>query len=216
MIEPIDPKIANLNLSFKRRISKSRTLTEDVELVGIFQQFGLNLLEYKIPREEIFAMVPKVMQGRKPEIISQQALEFLVNEFDAEVVQDSNGRTVLNFPQEKPKGDEMNVLSEVAERSGQKRSLVKEVYEALLKTIRITLKNERRIRLPDFAVVKVQYRPAKEKRKGRNPWTGKPMTFKAKAASNKLRITPIKFMKDWCNEKLEVVAPVKKKSKKKD
>lgn len=196
----------------KRARTHGNSVKDDIELENIFTQFGLTLLNPKVPRDAVFSQVPVIMQGRKPELISSKALDFLVQEFDVEVITDTNGRTILNFPQ-KPKGDEMNLFAEVAEKSGQKRSVVKAVYEALLSRIRVNLKNERRVRLPDFAVVKVQFRKAKEKRRGRNPFNGKKMWFKARPASNKLRITPLKRMKDWCAEKLEVIEP-KKKSKK--
>lgn len=211
---PISPEVAKLNLGFKRRISKSRKLTDDVELENIFREFGLSLIQNKQSREVIFSSVRGLWQGKKPEILSQKALDFLVQEFDAEIIQDENNRTIINFPQQKPKGDEMSLINEVAERSGQKRSVVKEVYEALLKTIRITLKKERRIRLPDFAVVKVSYRKPRERAKKWNPFEKKKTWVEARPASNKLKISPIKKMKDWCAEKVEVVEPEKKKKKK--
>lgn len=209
-----DPKIAKLNLGYKRRASKKgRSLGDDVKLENVLREFGLTLFA-GIPREEVFAQVPIAMRSRKPEYLTKAALEFLVDEFDAKVVTDQHGRNALSFPEEKPKGDEMNLISEVAERAGQKRSVVKDVYEALLKTVRITLRNERRIRLPDFAVVKVSYRKPRERQKKWNPFKKKKTWVEARPASNKIRISAIKKFKTWAAEKIEVVEPKKKHKKK--
>lgn len=204
-----------------RRVKLDRTrgsaLRDDIELENLFRQFGMTIIgTIGLAREQIWADVPKRMQGVLSSALNQKALDFLVTEFNAEVISDENGRTFLNFPQDKPKGEEMNLFSEVAERCGQKRSVVKEVYEALLKTVRITLKSERRIRLPEFAVVKVKYQKPRERAKKWNPFTKKKAWVDARPASNKIRVTPIKFFKEWAANKVEVVEPKKKKKSKKD
>lgn len=213
----INPAIAKLNLSHKRRISKKKDLQDDAELATLFMQMGINFPAYlKRPngREEAFLQVPVVMRGKKPELFSSKVLDFLISDFDAEVITNTDGRTVLNFPQEKPKGDEMNLFAEVAEKSGQKRKVVKEVYDALLSRIRVHLKNDRAIRLPDLCRIRVAYKKAVEKHRGTNPFTGeKNFLFKARPAANRLKISPLKRLKDYVAEKVEVVEPVKKKKK---
>jgi nucleoid DNA-binding protein len=211
----VDPAISKLNLSYKRRISKKRDLKDDAELASLFLQVGINFADYlRRPngREEAFALVPKLLQGKRPELYSTKGLDFLVQEFDAEVIADQNGRSFLSFP-EKPKGDEMNLFAEVAEKCGHKRKIVKEVYDALLSKIRVHLKNDRRIRLPEFAIVKISYRPPRERAKKWNPFKHKKTWVEARPASNKIRISPVKQLKDYVTDKVEVVAPKKKKKK---
>ena len=203
-----------LDRQAKLERTRYKSVADDIELENIFRQFGLSII--KSPnRRDVFKSVPKVMEGKRPEYLTSKALDFLVQEFDAEVVTDNLGRTILQFPKEKPKGESMNLFSEVAEKSGHKRKMVKEVYEAILSRIRVNLKNERYIRLPDLCRIRVSYRPAKEKRRGINPFNGKKMWFKARPASNKLRFSPLKAMKDYVADKVEVVEPKKKRKKKK-
>jgi nucleoid DNA-binding protein len=205
-----------LDRQAKRERIRGTVLRDDIELENMFIQFGLSIIGTQgAEREAIFAQVPLKMQGRRVDLILSKALDFLIQEFDAEVIDDDNGRSILNFPKEKPKGDEMNLFSAVAERCGQKRSVVKEVYEALLKTVRITLKNERRIRLPEFAVVKVKYQKPRERAKKWNPFKKKKAWVEARPASNKIRVTPIKVFKEWATNKIEVIEPKKKHKKSK-
>lgn len=104
----------------------------------------------------------------------------------------------------------MSIISSIAERSEQKRSVVKKVYAALIEVITHDLKKERRVRLPDLGIVGIKFRPARAKRKGINPFTKKETTFKARPASNKLKFRFAKGLRLFV-EKLEVVEPKKKK-----
>lgn len=104
----------------------------------------------------------------------------------------------------------MSIISDVAERCEQKRSVVKEVYGALVKEVTHALKENRKVRLPDLGVLAIRYRPARPKRKGINPFTKKEQTFKAKPASNKLKFRFAKSLRVF-SEKLPVVAPKKRK-----
>jgi DNA-binding protein HU-beta len=187
---------------------------DDVELVNIFLQFGINPLY--VSKEEAFKTLPTILTGRKF-ALAPNAINFLTDQYGDRIsmATDFNGKTEVTFHEEKRKDENMSLISEVAEKSGQKRRVVKEVYEAMLSVIRVSLKNDRYIRLPDLCRIKVSYRPAKEKRKGMNPFTGKKQWFKARPASNKLRFSPLKAMKTYVAAKVEVVAPVKKKKKSK-
>jgi len=50
--------------------------------------------------------------------------------------------------------------------------------------------------LPGLMKVRVITKPATKARKGTNPFTGEPMTFKAKPARNIVRIRPLSALKD--------------------
>jgi nucleoid DNA-binding protein len=50
--------------------------------------------------------------------------------------------------------------------------------------------------IPDICMLVAQDKPAVKARKGRNPFTGEEMMFKAKPASRKVRIRPLKKLKD--------------------
>lgn len=192
---------------------------DDIELENILRQFGLSIIN--IPpalgsREAVFAEVPHLMDGRRPEYLDKKALNFLIDEFNAEVIDDGKGHAVLNFPRGEAQGDDMaSFFARVAKKSGQKQSLVKEVYEAMLVICRVSLRDDRYVRLPDLVRIRVAYRPAKERRKGINPFTGKKQWFEAKEAKNTVKVSPLKRLKDYVAAKVEVVDTRKKKKVKK-
>lgn len=104
----------------------------------------------------------------------------------------------------------MSIISNVAERCGQKRSVVKEVYSALVEEVAHSLKEDRRVRLPDLGIIGLKFRPARKKSKGISPFTKKEVVFKARPASNKLKFrfaTDLRKLAD----KLPAVAPKKHK-----
>lgn len=185
---------------------RNKGLSSDVELVKLFNALGLGQ-EFLKDKEEAFKLVPQRLEGRKREFVSDAALEFLVSEFNAELLNPGDGNQYVHF---KPKGDDVNLLSEVAEKSGQKRAVVNEVYTALRKCIRINLKNERRVNLPDLGILKLVFKPAREKKKGVSPFTKKPMVFKAKPASNKLKFRPSKKLRAYIEDKIGITPPKKK------
>lgn len=186
---------------------------DDVYLTNMFRQFGIDYLS--TPKDQVYELLRAKIEGKKLSI-TDAALDFLKEHYGDQIQAeiDFNAKVLIKFQEVKiKKGEEMNLFTEVAEKSGQSRKIVKSVYEALCSRIRVNLKNERRIRLPELGILKISFRAAKEKRKGRNPFNGKIMTFKAKPASNKLRFTPVKDMKEYVKEKIEVVAPKKKHKK---
>lgn len=186
---------------------------DDVYLINMFRQFGVDYLH--TPKDQVYEILRKKIEGKKLSI-TDAALNFLKEHYGEQLVVeiDFNHKVLVTFQEVKmKKGEEMNLMTEVAEKSGQSRKIVKAVYEALCSRIRVNLKNERRIRLPELGILKISFRAAKEKRKGRNPFSGKEMWFKAKPASNKLRFSPVKVLKEYVKDKIEVVAPKKKKKK---
>lgn len=106
----------------------------------------------------------------------------------------------------------MNIRAAIAEASGQKPKVVKQVYESLVDVVQENLKSDRRVRLPGLGILSIKFKPARPKRKGMNPFTKEMTTFKAKPASNKLKFRPAKDLKVFA-DKLPKVEP-KKKGKK--
>ena len=69
---------------------------------------------------------------------------------------------------------------------------------ALEETIRVSIskKGPRTFMLPGLLKITVTSVPAKPARKGINPFTGEPTTFKAKPATVKVKVRPMKKLKD--------------------
>jgi nucleoid DNA-binding protein len=73
---------------------------------------------------------------------------------------------------------------------------VKGVLETLANVGYKELKKNGVFLVPGFAKFVVIKKPATKARKGTNPFTGEPMTFKAKAARKIVRARPVKAAKD--------------------
>ncbi len=73
---------------------------------------------------------------------------------------------------------------------------VKEVLENLVTIGHKQLKRSGVFTLPGFAKFRVVKKPAQKARKGKNPFTGEEMIFKAKPASKVVRARPVKACKD--------------------
>ena len=73
---------------------------------------------------------------------------------------------------------------------------VKGVLETLATIGYKELKKNGVFLVPGFAKFVVIKKPATKARKGTNPFTGEPMTFKAKPARNIVRARPVKAAKD--------------------
>ena len=184
--------------------------SEDVELANIFRELGIaNFMS--LPRSDAFKLVPSRLEGRKALSLTKRALEFLEENFDMKLVRDKDMRQLVHFSKG---GKTMNLTKQLVEESGQPRKIVKKVYDALLGQIQKGLKEDRSVRLPGIGKLRIRFKPARAKKKGRNPFTGKDMIFKAKPASNKLRFRPAKELKEFVG-KLKVVAPKGKTKKKK-
>ena len=106
----------------------------------------------------------------------------------------------------------LNIRKAIAEKSEQKPKVVREVYDALVDVVQDTLKSDRRVRLPGLGIVSIKFKPARPKRKGKNPFTGEMTTFKANPASNKLKFRPAKELKNFV-DRLPKVEPKKKRKK---
>jgi len=75
---------------------------------------------------------------------------------------------------------------------------VRALLAALEETIHasISKKGPRTFVLPGLLKITVTNVPAKKARKGINPFTGEPATFKAKPATVKVKVRPMKKLKD--------------------
>ncbi len=73
------------------------------------------------------------------------------------------------------------------------------VFESLNKIIKKSLKSGGLFTMPGLLKMKVVKKPASPERQGVNPFTKQPMVFKAKPASKKVRVLPLKNLKDFVN-----------------
>ena len=87
----------------------------------------------------------------------------------------------------------------IAEKTGLTRKQVAACFEALTSVMARDLKKFGTYTLPGLAKMKVVKKPATKAREGVNPFTGEKMTFKAKPASKKVRVMPLKNLKGMVN-----------------
>lgn len=90
------------------------------------------------------------------------------------------------------------LLSTLAERTGVAKKDVTAVIGELAVVVEGHLKKggPGKFTLPGLLKMTVKNSPAKKARKGINPFTGEPTTFKAKPASRKVKITALKALKE--------------------
>ena len=90
------------------------------------------------------------------------------------------------------------LLNAVVEASGEdiSRRQVKAVLEAMATIGYKELKRNGIFTVPGFAKFRVVKKPATKEREGKNPFTGEPMTIKAKPARNVVKVRPLKKLKD--------------------
>lgn len=90
------------------------------------------------------------------------------------------------------------LLQYIAENTELTKNKTAEVFELLNAAINAHLcKNSAGIfTLAGIAKFKVKHMPAQKARKGRNPFTGEEVMFKAKPARNVVKIRPLKKLKD--------------------
>ena len=90
------------------------------------------------------------------------------------------------------------LMNEIAEATELSRKNVIAVFEALGDVIKHDLgkKGPGTFVIPGLMKIRVIKKPATKARKGKNPFTGEMMTFKAKPARNVVRIRPLRALKD--------------------
>ena len=94
-----------------------------------------------------------------------------------------------------------DLISKLAEEHADKlsRKDVKSVLESLAAVGYKELKKTGVFLLPGFAKFVVIKKPATKEREGINPFTKEKMIFKAKPASKKVRVLPLKSLKAMVN-----------------
>ena len=90
------------------------------------------------------------------------------------------------------------VLSQIASETGLTRAQVESVMDQLELLINRHIKKRAvgEFSLPGLLKIRSVKRPAMKKRMGRNPKTGEQIEIPAKPAENRVRITPLKRMKE--------------------
>jgi len=91
------------------------------------------------------------------------------------------------------------VLLQISKDTGLTRKQVSSVFESLGGAIKKSLRGNGIFTMPGLCKMKVVKRPATKAREGINPITKEKMTFKAKPASKKVRILPLKNLKGFVN-----------------
>jgi DNA-binding protein HU-beta len=91
------------------------------------------------------------------------------------------------------------VMAQIAKDTGLSKKQVAEVFDSLSGLIKKSLKSAGIFTLPGLLKMRVVKKPATKAREGVNPFNGEKMTFKAKPASKKVRVAPLKFMKEMVN-----------------
>lgn len=87
-------------------------------------------------------------------------------------------------------------IGEIAEKSGLSKKDVNAVFEAALAVATAQLKAGNEVTLPGLAKLKAVHKPAKPAHEGINPFTKQPQMFAAKPASTKVKLSPVKAIKD--------------------
>ncbi len=93
------------------------------------------------------------------------------------------------------------VLNEIAEQTDLKRKDVAAVFESLEGIIHRHLRKggAGEFTVPGLMKCVVKHKPATKARKGINPFTGEPTTFKAKPARKIVKVRPLKKLKEMAS-----------------
>jgi DNA-binding protein HU-beta len=91
------------------------------------------------------------------------------------------------------------VLTQISKDTGLSRKQVGGVFDSLSGVIKKSLRGGGLFTVPGLMKLKVVKKPATKARDGVNPFTGEKMTFKAKPASKKVRVLPLKNLKAMVN-----------------
>ncbi len=91
------------------------------------------------------------------------------------------------------------VLTQISKDTSLSRKQVGAVFDSLSGVIRKSLRGNGLFTLPGLLKLKVVKKPATKAREGVNPFTGEKMMFKAKPASKKVRVLPLKSLKAMVN-----------------
>jgi nucleoid DNA-binding protein len=91
------------------------------------------------------------------------------------------------------------IVAQICKDTDLSRKDVAAVFESLNGIIRKSLRGPGVFTLPGLLKMKVIKKPATKEREGMNPFTKEKMIFKAKPASKKVRVLPLKSLKGLVN-----------------
>ena len=91
------------------------------------------------------------------------------------------------------------VLNHISGDTGLSRAEINAVLDSLNGCIRKSLRGSGIFTIPGLMKLKVIRKPATKARRGVNPFTGEEMMFKAKPASKRVRVSPLKGLKEMVN-----------------
>ena len=91
------------------------------------------------------------------------------------------------------------IVAQICKDAELSRKQVAAVFESLNGQIKKSLRGGGLFTLPGLLKLKVVKKPATKAREGVNPFTGEKMMFKAKPASKKVRVMPLKNLKNMVN-----------------
>ena len=91
------------------------------------------------------------------------------------------------------------VVAQICKEAELSRKQVGAVFESLNGIIKKSLRSHGVFTLPGLLKMKVVKKPATKARQGINPFTKETMMFKAKPASKKIRLLPLKSLKGLVN-----------------
>jgi len=92
-----------------------------------------------------------------------------------------------------------DVVAQICKDADLSRKQVAAVFESLNGIIKKSLRSHGAFTLPGLLKMKVVKKPATKAREGINPFTKEKMMFKAKPASKKVRLLPLKSLKAHVN-----------------
>ncbi|HEX6639191.1 MAG TPA: HU family DNA-binding protein [Steroidobacteraceae bacterium] len=91
------------------------------------------------------------------------------------------------------------IVAQICKDAELSRKQVAAVFESLNTQIKKSLRSGGLFTLPGLLKMKVVKKPATKAREGINPFTKEKMVFKAKPASKKVRVLPLKSLKAFVN-----------------
>jgi len=91
------------------------------------------------------------------------------------------------------------ILSTISKDTDLTRQQVAAVFESLNGVIKKSLRSAGAFTMPGLLKMKVVKKPATKEREGINPFTKEKVIFKAKPASKKVRVMPLKSLKQLVN-----------------
>ena len=91
------------------------------------------------------------------------------------------------------------IVAQICKDTNLSRKEVAAVFESLGGVVKKSLRGAGLFTLPGLVKMKVVKKPAVPAREGLNPFTKEKMMFKAKPASKKVRVLPLKGLKEFVN-----------------